>query len=514
MTLLLAVPVKDLVNAKQRLIPALSPSERRELARAMLEDVLDAAAAALPGAVLVVTTDPEVQAVARARGVECLTESANRGHTAAVAFAQREAVTRGVARFLTIPGDVPCVTAQEIAALCDALEEAPGVVFVPSRSGLGTNAALLAPPDAIPLTFGEPSFENHLKTARAAGPDPASARAARDRPRRGCPRRSARAPRARARHPERAAPPRLPGGSPSRGGPLAMPPRYEVIGVGGLPEFRPGDDVAALIVDAARRQDTPIAARDLLVISQKIVSKAEGRLVRLSDVTPSPRAQAVAEEIGRDPRLVEVILRESRRIVRQAKGVLIVETHHGFVCANAGVDQSNVDADTACLLPEDSDRSAAALRERLQALTGHELAVIIADTFGRPWREGLVNVAVGLAGFEPIRSYLGELDPAGYVLQATILALADELAGRGRAGDGQARPHSGGDHPRARLGAGRRLEPRPASRSGPRPVPITQATCNRFDNPSKETACGSASWAAPARKAWGSGCAGRRPGTR
>ena len=172
MTLLLAVPVKDLVNAKQRLIPALSPSERRELARAMLEDVLDAAAAALPGAVLVVTTDPEVQAVARARGVECLTESANRGHTAAVAFAQREAVTRGAARFLTIPGDVPCVTAQEILALCGALEEAPGVVFVPSRSGLGTNAALLAPPDAIPLTFGEPSFENHLKTARAAGLTP------------------------------------------------------------------------------------------------------------------------------------------------------------------------------------------------------------------------------------------------------------------------------------------------------------------------------------------------------
>jgi coenzyme F420-0:L-glutamate ligase/coenzyme F420-1:gamma-L-glutamate ligase len=171
-----------------------------------------------------------------------------------------------------------------------------------------------------------------------------------------------------------------------------MPPRYEVIGVGGLPEFRPGDDVATLIVDAARRQSTPIGARDLLVISQKIVSKAEGRLVRLSEVTPSPRAQAVAEEIGRDPRLVEVILRESRRIVRQAKGVLIVETHHGFVCANAGVDQSNVDADTACLLPEDSDRSAAALRERLQALTGHELAssrTLLAGPGGRAsstWR--------------------------------------------------------------------------------------------------------------------------------
>ena len=169
MSLLLAVPVKDLVNAKQRLIPALSPSERRELARAMLEDVLDAAAAALPGAVLVVTKDPEVRAVASARGVECLAESDNRGHTAAVAFAQREAVSRGAARFLTLPGDVPCVTALEIAALRDALDEGPGVVFVPSRSGLGTNAVLLAPPDVIPLTFGEPSFENHLKTARAAG---------------------------------------------------------------------------------------------------------------------------------------------------------------------------------------------------------------------------------------------------------------------------------------------------------------------------------------------------------
>ena len=169
MSLLLAVPVKDLVNAKQRLMPALSPAQRRDLARAMLEDVLEAAVAALPGSVLVVTTDPEVQAVTRAAGAECLTESANRGHTAAVAFAQREAVTRRAAHFLTLPGDVPCVTAQEIATLCAVLAETPGVVFVPSRSGLGTNAALLAPPDAVSLTFGEPSFENHLKTARAAG---------------------------------------------------------------------------------------------------------------------------------------------------------------------------------------------------------------------------------------------------------------------------------------------------------------------------------------------------------
>jgi coenzyme F420-0:L-glutamate ligase/coenzyme F420-1:gamma-L-glutamate ligase len=210
---------------------------------------------------------------------------------------------------------------------------------------------------------------------------------------------------------------------------LTVPPRYEVIGVEGLPEIGRGDDLARLIADASAAQGTTLVAGDLLVVSQKIVSKAEGRMVRLSDITPSAETTRVAEEIGRDPRLVEVILRESRRIVRKDKGVLIVETQHGWICANAGVDQSNVDADTACLLPEDSDRSARGLRDGLRALTGHDLGIIIADTFGRPWREGLTNIAIGVAGLEPIKSYLGEKDPAGHVLQATIIALADELAG-------------------------------------------------------------------------------------
>jgi coenzyme F420-0:L-glutamate ligase/coenzyme F420-1:gamma-L-glutamate ligase len=207
-----------------------------------------------------------------------------------------------------------------------------------------------------------------------------------------------------------------------------MPPRYEVIGIEGLPEIHMGDDLGRLIAEAATAQGTPLAAGDLLVVSQKIVSKTEGRVLRLGAITPSAESQAVAEEIGRDPRLVEVILRESRRVVRKDKGVLIVETHHGLVCANAGVDQSNVDADTACLLPEDSDRSARELRDGLATLTGHRLGIIIADTFGRPWREGLTNVAIGVAGLEPLKSYLGEKDPAGHVLQATILALADELS--------------------------------------------------------------------------------------
>ena len=205
-------------------------------------------------------------------------------------------------------------------------------------------------------------------------------------------------------------------------------PRYEVIGVAGIPEVRGGDDVARLIAEAAARQGTPLATGDLLVVGQKIISKAEGRIVRLTDVTPSPIAQSMAAGLARDARLVEVILRESRRVVRMDRGVLITETHHGWVCANAGVDQSNVDADCVALLPEDPDRSARALRETLRARPGVDVLVIVADTFGRPWREGLTNVAIGLAGFAPLRSYLGERDPAGRPLQATILALADELA--------------------------------------------------------------------------------------
>lgn len=206
-----------------------------------------------------------------------------------------------------------------------------------------------------------------------------------------------------------------------------MAPRYEVIGIEGIGEVCAGDDVARIVREAAARQGTPLASGDLLVISQKIVSKSEGRLLRLADVTPSPVALSMAAGLGRDPRLLEVILRESRRVVRMDRGVLVTETHHGWVCANAGVDQSNVDADTVALLPEDPDRSARALRDAWRA-AGIEVVVIIADTFGRPWREGLTNIAIGVAGFAPLRSYLGERDPAGRPLQATILAVADELA--------------------------------------------------------------------------------------
>jgi 2-phospho-L-lactate guanylyltransferase len=168
-SIVVAVPVKDLANAKQRLVAFLSPSERGDLARAMLEDVLNALAGARLGPVLVVTREPEVEGLAACHGAGTLREEINRGHTEAVAHAQRAALVRGATRFLTIPGDVPCVTPGELRALAEATMEAPGVVFVPSLSGFGTNAALLEPPDVMPLKFGEPSFDNHLVAARAAG---------------------------------------------------------------------------------------------------------------------------------------------------------------------------------------------------------------------------------------------------------------------------------------------------------------------------------------------------------
>jgi 2-phospho-L-lactate guanylyltransferase len=172
MSTVVAVPVKDLVNAKQRLMSFLSPLERGELARTMLEDVLEALVRARLGAVLVVTRDPSVQTLACRHGVDILSEDDNRGHTEAVARAQQAALARRATRFLTIPGDVPCTTAEEVATLAAALPRGPGVAFVPSLSGFGTNAALLAPPDILPLKFGEPSFDNHLLAARSAGLSP------------------------------------------------------------------------------------------------------------------------------------------------------------------------------------------------------------------------------------------------------------------------------------------------------------------------------------------------------
>ena len=203
-----------------------------------------------------------------------------------------------------------------------------------------------------------------------------------------------------------------------------------LIPIEGMPEVTPGDDVGALIVEALARQRTPLQDGDVLVVTQKVVSKAEGRIVDLRTITPSARANDFARRWEKDARVVEVALAEAVRVVRMENGVLITETRHGFVCANSGVDGSNVGSssgDVVTLLPEDPDASARRIRDRVRE-AGAEVAVIVSDTFGRPWREGAGNVAIGVAGIEPLWDYRGQQDTDGRELHSTVIAVADELA--------------------------------------------------------------------------------------
>jgi coenzyme F420-0:L-glutamate ligase/coenzyme F420-1:gamma-L-glutamate ligase len=200
----------------------------------------------------------------------------------------------------------------------------------------------------------------------------------------------------------------------------------EVLGVEGFPEVRPGDDLNSMISGAVARDLCP---GDVLVVTHKIVSKAEGRLVDLRTVEPSTLSKGYATRYGKDPRQIEIVLRESRRLVRMDRGIIISETHHGFVCANAGVDASNVPGgNIVCLLPVDPDASAARLRVALAEDSGVEVAVVISDSFGRAWRLGITDVAIGVAGMDPVADYRGQRDPHGYPMEASILAVADELA--------------------------------------------------------------------------------------
>src|SRR5580692_8667219 len=192
-------------------------------------------------------------------------------------------------------------------------------------------------------------------------------------------------------------------------------------------EIQPGDAVADKLLAALRR--SPFQSGDILVVKHKIVSKAEGRLIDLATITPSEESVAWAKPYGLDARVIELALRESRAVIRRKNGVLITETHHGFICANSGVDVSNVDGGShAVLLPEDADRSAANLRRALKRRTGFSIAIIITDSFGRPWREGLTEFAIGISGMKPLRDDRSRRDPHGYKLKASVEAVADELA--------------------------------------------------------------------------------------
>jgi coenzyme F420-0:L-glutamate ligase/coenzyme F420-1:gamma-L-glutamate ligase len=195
-----------------------------------------------------------------------------------------------------------------------------------------------------------------------------------------------------------------------------------------MPEVEAGDALPSLIAESLRAAAMQAAEGDIFVVAQKIVSKAEGRTVRLADIEPSELAREWAARYDKDARMVEVVLQESKRIVRMERGVLIAETHHGFICANAGVDASNVAPDVVTLLPSDADQSAHDIQSTLEREFNARVAVIVSDTFGRPWREGITNVAIGIAGIAPLIDYRGQPDSHGRPLKVTVIAIADELA--------------------------------------------------------------------------------------
>jgi len=203
-----------------------------------------------------------------------------------------------------------------------------------------------------------------------------------------------------------------------------------VVPLRGIPIVQQGDDLAAQIVEAAQAQGTPIEDGDVLAVTQRVVSRAEGRIYRLEEFEPSPYARDYAERYDKDPHVVEAVLRESTRIIRQVGGVFITETRHGYKCANAGVDASNVGGEGfVSLLPVDPDASCARIRAGIRERTGADVAVIMTDTFGRPWRHGQTNVAIGIAGMLPFQNYVGTTDMDGRELRVTTICVADEIAG-------------------------------------------------------------------------------------
>ncbi len=209
-----------------------------------------------------------------------------------------------------------------------------------------------------------------------------------------------------------------------------MPVKVAIYGLETIPKIRRGDDIGEKIVEAALKEKVGIEEGDIIVVSSKIVSKSEGRIIDLKEITPNEEARRVAAKVAKDPRLVELILRESKKVIKAEKGHLIVKTRWGFTCANAGIDRSNVrgDADVVILLPENPDLSARKIRLKVEKLTGKNVSVVITDTYGRPLREGQVDMAIGSAGICPFKDYRGKKDLEGYVLKAKLIALLDEIA--------------------------------------------------------------------------------------
>ncbi|MEQ1940856.1 coenzyme F420-0:L-glutamate ligase [Mesorhizobium sp. VNQ89] len=410
MTVAAVIMMKDPAEAKSRLRPVLANDAREGLALLLFDNTLAFLTARHQGPIGVVTRSPVVAQRAAVQGATVISEPEAGDLNAAAGLAAAWAAGIGADALLVLHADIPTLVESEIMALLAAGVRAP-VVIAQSRDG-GTNALLVSPPDAIAFHFGRQSAEAHEAAAKAAGLGVevlALAHLSRDIDR-----------------PEDLAEAiRLP----------AQDDGVTLLVIPGIGEIEAGDDLAALIADTAEAAGMEIAPDDIVVVAQKIVSKAEGRLVPLADFVPSEQAERLAEEIGKDVRKVEAILSESTGVIRARRqppdGLLITRHRHGWICANAGIDESNLGAGREgmlLLLPDDPDASARKIREGLETRYGGPIGVVVSDTFGRPWRNGLVNVAIGVAGVPVLVDWTTRTDAYGRGLKATLPAFADEVA--------------------------------------------------------------------------------------
>lgn len=411
MTVAIAILMKDPATAKTRLSPVLANDARERLALLLFENTLQFFKRThADNPIGVVTASQETAAIGKKYGASIIEETGTGGINVAASRAGEWAIGIGATSLLVVHADIATLVDEEVGRLLAARERHQVVIGV-SADG-GTNALLLTPPDAIPFCYGRNSANAHEAAAHKSGRSWEKLQLA-------YLSRDIDTPQDLRDHFETS----------------RSPADAKCFAVATIPEVAAGDDVATLIAEALVRTHRALAAGDIVVIAQKIVSKSEGRLVPAKQFQPSPQAIALATEIGKDPRKVEAILSESSDVIRARRqppdGLLITRHRHGWICANAGIDESNLgDGQNGMLLllPEDPDASARTIRAGLEAKYGAPIGVIVSDTFGRPWRNGLVNVAIGTAGVPAIVDWAGRKDAYGRSLKATLPAFADEVA--------------------------------------------------------------------------------------
>jgi len=410
MTVAAVIMMKAPAEAKTRLKPALANDAREGLALLLFDNTLAFLTAAHDGPLGVVTSSQLIADRAAPGGATVIREPEGGDINAAAGLASDWAAGIGADALLVLHADIATLAKDELDVLLEAGRRA-SVVIAQSRDG-GTNALLVSPPGALPFRFGSRSADAHEAAAKAAGLSV-----------------------------ERLLLPHL-SRDVDRPEDLAEAIRLPTLGEGtelfalpGIGEIAAGDDLASVIAQAADAAGRPLVSGDIVVVAQKIVSKAEGRMVPLADFVPSEAATTLAAEIGKDVRKVEAILSESTAVIRARRqppdGLLITRHRHGWICANAGIDESNLGAGREgmlLLLPEDPDASARAIRTGLEERYGGPIGVVVSDTFGRPWRNGLVNIAIGVAGVPALIDWSTRTDAYGRGLKATLPAFADEVA--------------------------------------------------------------------------------------